>query len=301
MITSTGFLKARKRGFILLTVLMVSTFLISASVGFAWFVRDQVHRVQMNRFELRARGVAYLAVLNVMRGLQLDKNGYDSLEERWFGNHLIPFGDSLFATLTLTPLDDKIPLNGLFLPDRVTLRGELSSPWSYVWDEVGLPELSAPTLDFMDRDSKGRVGGYERESFINRPLVDISELLLIPDIKQENLIGEKGLETYLTRWCGNKININTASAKVLATIDGIDDVTAQEIVDQRLKKPFKNMRDLASLFSFSGSLGPKISNALGTTSDFFLLELNVSVLGADYSKSYRIIMSKKNILKWEEV
>jgi len=70
------------------------------------------------------------------------------------------------------PLDDKIPVRSLFLPDKNTVRGEMKRPWEDLWQRMGRRELAVLTLDFMDANDKARVGGAERGSFINRPPLD---------------------------------------------------------------------------------------------------------------------------------
>jgi len=296
--------RSSRRGFILLSVLMVSMFLMSAAVGYGWCVRDQVRRVDRRRFELECRNIVLLAVKNVIRGLASDKNGYDSVHERWFGEHIIPIGDSYLVSVTILPLDDKLPLGNIFLPDGTTLRGEMEIPWNQVWEEVELPGLAAPTLDFMDSDRTPRVGGYERPFFPNRMPGDPGAFTLFPEIKLDRLVGNDerpGLKDLLTPWCGSKINVNTASEKVLALLEGIDEVTAREIVARRDKTPFKKLSELAEMPAFSNSLGPKLSNALGTTSDYFSVSVYVSSLEADRERSYNIVVTKKSVLYWEEL
>ncbi len=292
-----------REGFILVSVLLVSMFLVSAAVGYSWFVRDQVRRLDRQRLELECRGIALLAAKNVIKGLVSDENGYDSPHEKWFGNHVIPLGDRYIASVTITPLNDKLPLWNVFLPDGSTIRGEMAAPWKEAWERMDLANLEMAALDFMDRDKTPRVGGAEKEFYINRAPSDPSAFLLFPEISVASLVGTEeipGLRDLFTVWCGAKLNVNTVKEQVLSILDGIDEVTAKEIIVRRAEKPYKHISELAKLPAFSGTLGPKLINILGTVSDYFLVDLQVSVFGSELSKSYRITVDKKNVLSWEE-
>ena len=294
----------KRRGFILVSVLMVSLFLVSASVGYSWFVRDQVRRIERRRFELECRNIALLAVKNVIRGLASDQTSYDSVHQSWFGDHLIPLGDRYIVSVNITPLNDKLPLRHVFLPDGVTLRGEMEEPWKRAWEAVGLANFAIPALDFMDVDREPRVGGQEKDFFINRVPTDPSAFALFPEIPLSAVYGSSerpGLRDLFTPWCGPKLNVNTASPRVLAFLEGIDEITAREIGEIRREKPFKNLSELAELPAFSGSLGPKLTNLLGTVSDYFLISLQVSNFDSDLSSGYRVVVTKKNVLSWEEL
>ncbi len=294
----------KRRGFILVSVLMVSLFLVSASVGYGWFVRDQVRRVERRRFELECRNIALLAVKNVIKGLASDQTSYDSVHQSWFGDHLIPLGDSYLVSVNIKPLNDRLPLRHVFLPDGTTLRGEMDFPWERAWEVVGLPNLALPMLDFIDKDREPRVGGYEKDFFLNRIPTDPSAFALVPDIPASAVFGARtglGLKDLFTSWCGPKLNVNTASPQVLALLEGIDEITAQEIAEMRVEKPFKHISEVANLPAFSGSLGPKLTNILGTVSDYFLVSLQVSRLDSDMSSGYRVVVTKKNVLSWEEL
>lgn len=307
MRSPTGFrpFRGRKReGFILVSVLMVSLFLVSASVGYGWFVRDQVRRVERRRFELECRNIALLAVKNVIKGLASDQTSYDSVHQSWFGDHLIPLGDSYLVSVNIKPLNDRLPLRHVFLPDGTTLRGEMDFPWKKAWETVGLPNLALPMLDFIDKDREPRVGGYEKDFFLNRVPTDPSAFALLPDVPMSAVFGSRdkpGLKDLFTLWCGPKLNVNTASPQVLSLLEGVDEITAREISEIREKKPFKNISEVAKLPAFSGSLGPKLTNLLGTVSDYFLISLQISQFDSDMSSGYRVVVTKKNVLSWEEL
>ncbi len=291
-------------GFILLSVLLVSLFMMSAAVGFSWFVRDQLRSLERRRVELESRNIAFMVVQNVVRGLALDTSSYDSKHEKWFGTHLIPLGNRYLLSVTVSPLNDKLPLRFIFLPDGMTVRGEMKEPWELLWEAVGHPKMALSALDFMDSDKIPRVGGFESDFFVNHVPGDPGAFALFSEIPPSAVTGTKdrpGLREYLTLWCGQKVNVNTASAQVLALLDGIDDVVAQEIVERRTETPFTKLSEVAELPAFSGSLGPRLTNSLGTTSDYFLVILQVSALGGEgNNRSYRVVVTKETIQSWEE-
>lgn len=291
-------------GFILVSVLMVSMFLVSAAVGYSWFVRDQARRLADRRMELECRGIVLMTVKNVIRGLNQDKNGYDSCCERWFGRHILPLGDRFVISLTVEPLNDRLPLGHVFLPDGVTIRGEMAAPWKRAWERMDLAALETAALDFMDKDKIPRVGGAEKEFYINRTPSDTAAFLLFPEITVKSLTGTEetpGLRDFFTVWCGAKLNVNTAKEQVLSLLDGIDAVAAREIALRRNEKPYKTISELAKLPAFSGTLGPKLTNLLGTESDYFRINLQVAYLDSGTAKNYDITVDKKKVLSWEEL
>ncbi len=300
--------RGRRSGFVLAAVLMISVVLIAATTGFAWFARNQLRRVEGERAALQSRNLAFLTAFFVARGLTADQGEYDALDKPQFQPLAFP-AENAVVSLRLTPLDHALPLNALFLPDGATLRNELTHPWEELWKRLGRGELSEVVLDFLDADGSPRLGGGERDAFLNRTLADLSELLLCPGVTQKVLEGpggpsKKGLRDFCTVWCEGKINVNTVSEDVLTVLhDGFTMDVAEALVAYRREHPFKKLEDFFDAPAFPQEATGTVMNLVGVKSVYFRLNVEIWWMGGR-SWRYDVILKKDNrtvsVAAWEE-
>ena len=298
------------RGFILVSVLLSVTLLLTSATAFAWFAKNEMKRAETERLILQARSAAEIGCSVVARLIAEDKDGYDGLTERLY----MPGGTTKFEigeykiTVSVAPLDDKIPVAGLFLPDGVTLRSEYEEGWGRVWDYLGRQELGTLVLDFMDSDEKQKLGGSERTGSINRPVSDLTELKRLPEISDGLLYGTKGipggLSRYLTVYGKEKININVANPEVIAILDKrIDVQQARTLAASRLVKPIRSLADLRKVPGFPDAAVTRLSNVIGFESSYFRVNMSVEAPGGQ-RRNYRIILQRSGssckIARWEE-
>lgn len=298
-----------KGGFILLSVLFAVTILLTTATAFAWYARNEGKRVESMQFILRMRSTAEYALSMISEKIGEDGNGYDSIEEPLYRSSgiVIDMGDYKIEAL-IEPLDDKIPISGILLPDGVTPRKEYEYAWERIWDYLKQPDLAAVVLDFMDKDQKQKLGGSERKESINRPVSDMSELKRLPEIDDGVLWGTKdipgGLGMFLTIYGKEKVNFNTASAAVLSILDkGIDMSLAETIVAERLKKPLKNGDDLKKILGFPEALVTKLTNITAFKSEYLRVKMKV-IDFAGRERNYRVVLRRDgggcSICRWEE-
>ena len=300
----------KQRGFILLSVMISVTLLLTSAMAFAWFARTEAKKAETESLILKARSAAEIACTIAAEKIAKDKNGYDSRTEILYSPNIptrIALGDYTVA-FNIEPLDNKIPLKGLFLPDGVTVRTEYEDAWNSIWNTIKQPDLAVLVLDFMDSDSKQKLGGSERADNINRLVSDLTELKLIPEVTDDILYGKKeaplSLNTYLTVYGREKININVASPSVLAILDiRIGESVAQNIAAARLTAPLKSVDDLKKVPGFPAAVATKRANIWGFESSYFRVLMKVS----DKSKrerNYSIILQRSGasckIVRWEE-
>ena len=298
------------KGFILISVLISVTLLLTSATAFSWFARNEIKRAEAISFIARSRSAAEIACLDASKKIAKDKNGYDSRSEPLYAyNGLTKSKIADFdLEVAIEPLDDKIPINGILLPDRVTLRSEYEVAWKRIWEYVGFPWLSAIVLDFIDADSSQKLQGGEREASINRELTDLAELRLINEIDDGVLLGTKdipgGLSRYLTIYGKEKVNINTASPEVLAIMDErLDIAQARNFVAMRMMYPIKSLDDLKKIPGIPLNVITKLSNVISFESSYFRLKINVSY-GDKKERNFRIILKRENdscsVVRWEE-
>lgn len=298
------------KGFILISVLISVTLLLTSATAFSWFARNEIKRAEAISFIARSRSAAEIACLDASKKIAKDKNGYDSRSEPLYAyNGLTKSKIADFdLEVAIEPLDDKIPINGILLPDRVTLRSEYEVAWKRIWEYVGFPWLSAIVLDFIDADSSQKLQGGEREASINRELTDLAELRLINEIDDGVLLGTKdipgGLSRYLTIYGKEKVNINTASPEVLAIMDErLDIAQARNFVAMRMMYPIKSLDDLKKIPGIPLNVITKLSNVISFESSYFRLKIKVSA-GDKKERNFRIILKRENdscsVVRWEE-
>lgn len=298
----------KSSGFILVSVMIASATLLTAATAFAWFARTEARAEAARERIYRFRNAAQIAVNIMSRRIAEDRNGYDGPTESLYDpyEHVkLEIGDYT-AEVQIRPLNDKIPISGLLLPDGVTPRSEYETAWENVWEALELPRLAWEVVDFIDADTDQRLGGAERETNINRMISDLSELRAMPEITDGVLWGTEeipgGLAQYVTVIGGEKINVNVAAPEVLAVLDdALTPSHARSIAAYRLVNPIKDMEGLRNVPGFPASLTTKLANIIGFESTHFLLSVKVSD-GAGNVRNYRVVVERggTGAYSWEE-
>lgn len=298
----------KSSGFILVSVMIASATLLTAATAFAWFARTEARAEAARERIYRFRNAAQIAVNIMSRRIAEDRNGYDGPTESLYApyEHVkLEIGDYT-AEVQIRPLNDKIPISGLLLPDGVTPRSEYETAWENVWEALELPRLAWEVVDFIDADTDQRLGGAERDTNINRMISDLSELRAMPEITDGVLWGTDeipgGLARYVTVVGGEKINVNVAAPEVLAVLDdALTPSHARSIAAYRLVNPIKDMEGLRNVPGFPASLTTKLANIIGFESTHFLLSVKVSD-GAGNVRNYRVVVERggSGAYSWEE-
>ena len=304
------FSRSKRKGFVLVSVLMLGVLLISCATAFSWFVRQQVRTVGGELHAITSRSMAHVLVNSVIGVLALisDQAAYDSPTQKWYQPIALPIEDLGIWILQITPLDDKIPLRNLFLPDANTLRREVADPWKTMWEKLNHRELEDFVLDFMDRNTKPRVGSAEHEYFLNRPPFDISELLIMSnDITPEILYGSggvMGIEDYCTIYSDGRINLNVAPVHVMEIMPGLDTGgLAERIARERMETPLESFEQVSMLPGASPKTATQLINIAGFKSRYFQVDIECFDQNTEGGKSFQIIFDRntKQIVRWEEL
>lgn len=122
----------------------------------------------------------------------------------------------------------------------------------------------------------------------------LAEPTILTDNRKESALKYMGL------WASNKVNINTAPRQVLEaafTFGGDADKIAEEIIQRRRIKPFKDIEDLRkSLLKYSDSIA-KCEKYITTTSRFFTVRITAVSGVAEASIVFAITKDGKKIEK----
>ncbi len=297
--------KERKAAFILVSVLMLGTLLISCATAFSWFVRLQVLSIYSERGIISSRSMAQVITEVISKVLYevAGRSSSDNFTQEWFKPFVIPLIDEELGiwVIQVIPLDDKIPLRNLFLPDGNTLRRELNDIWDNLWEKLEHRELNNLMLDFLDRNKRPRVGGAERDNFINRGPYDMSELLILSEDVTPEILSE--INKYCTIWSEGRINLNVAPLEVLELLPGLDNGLAERLIRHREENPIEKLSDVQTVPGASSKTSIQLTNIAGFKSRYFEIKIQCIDTEGSSGRTYSIIFDRtgKQIVNWEEI
>jgi type II secretory pathway component PulK len=289
---------------------MVTMVLLSAATSLALIARARAKAASAETFQVVARAAAESALAEAGRRFVAKSGDCDSPTEALFDPTRplkLPRG-GVDVEVRLVPLDDRIPLKGLFLPDEVTVRREYEGALRRLFRKLGKERLTERFLDGLDRDSTPRPGGGEADSDLSRVPADLSELLSIPGIDRELLYTGTpdcpgGLSSGLTVFGDEKININVADPAVLPLLDDkIDDRAAAALAYARNLLPLKDAGDLKKVPGFPQDAVARIANVLQFQSSYVRATILVR-RGADIRRFVAILRRAESapaLVRWEE-
>ncbi len=308
----------RQRGFVLVSVLIAVTVLITMAVAYLNMVRVRGYEIKNAAFRVKANVVATLAIRLIKKGLALDGNGYDSDTERWAQEQVLPVEGVGNVSIKIIDEDRFVPLNKILLPDGVTPSIEMKGVLRRIFAKYNVDDYLPKLLDFLDKDKKPRFGGDEGdvfEGFIppNRPLLSVDELLYAPWMDKkifndyyDRISGKKvrGIKDYFTCWSGGKININTAPLWVLEVLDEeIDQDLASVIIEYRKNNPFRSVSDLKNVPGFPEAVIPRLMNLVGVKSEYY--KATIVVTGDKGRFAVDVVLkkgrSKVDLVYWKEI
>jgi len=126
---------------------------------------------------------------------------------------------------------------------------------SFDLDEEDKDSIADSILDWRDQDNLHRLNGAEDDYYLSLSepyeckdgdFDTIEELLLVKGIIPEIFYG--GLDGMITIYSDlEKININSASKKMLLSLPRMTDTSAQEIIDHRKEKKFESITELIDI------------------------------------------------------
>lgn len=286
------------RGMALLIVLVVVAMLTALLSDLAFSTLVDMRLTETFRDSTRAY---YLAKGGINAGrmiLQADTNSYDTLNELWSrGVVNYPVADGSSISIQIEDQDGKLAINGMVSgnnPQVITIDRFYRFLVAMDLGDRGDPaELTAALIDWLDTGgdpyteihTDGQsipVAGAEdvyyqdlKEPYHckNGPLETLEELSLVKGFTPEIV---KLISPHLAINKTVKINVNTASAEVLMSLDlQISREVAQTIIDYRETEPIKTVAQLEDVIApqFYAVLKTLANlEQLGTTSRGYRIE-----------------------------
>ena len=295
-------LRKNQNGMALLLVLVIITLLTSLLMELSYSTLVDQRLTETFRDSTKAY---YLAKGGIAAGrmlLKADKNDYDSTDELWHTGIInYPVGQGA-VSVAITDLDGKLAINELVNgnnPQTVVVDRFYRLFSSLEIEHLADPaELVAALIDWLDSGSQNYqliqtdgldipVSGAENDyyqglangySCKNGPLESMDELLLVKGFSQEvvNIVAP-----YLTVNGSNKININTASDKVLLSLSSqLDEQAIEAILEHRQDGPIEKITELESLLADEAySIVKSLANQelLGTESRYYRIDSEAMV------------------------
>jgi general secretion pathway protein K len=218
---------------------------------------------------------------DILRQDLVDSPDADHLGETW-ATELPPLPvDGGTIVGRLEDLQGRFNLNNLIGRDgkeNALMRKELERLLALV--EVD-PALAGAVVDWLDADTELRFPtGGEDVSYVssdppyrtaNASITSVSELLAVAGMDKESYARIAPYVAALPR--GTKLNVNTASDVVLASLsDDIDIGTATSLVDLRAGAEFLDIDD-----TFAGLVEPDVLETIDGVSEHFLLTATVTL------------------------
>ncbi len=285
----------RQRGVAVLTAMLVVTIGTVIAVDMMWNASLEQRRASAG---LAAdQGLAYLRGAEAWAGDMLrqdmvDAPQVDHLGEPW-AMELPPLPvDGGFISGRLEDLQGRFNLNNLITSQGVVDTDALAQ-FERLLTTLGLdPAAAGAVVDWIDADTDTRFpNGAEDDAYAaatppyrtpNWPITSTSELAAMSGIGSE---GYHLLRPHVTALpSGTRLNVNTASVAVLASIsDDIDLVRAASLLEQRGTDGFADIDS-----AFGEWIAPETRARIGGTSTYFLLSATV-VLGTHQFTLYSVL------------
>jgi general secretion pathway protein K len=235
---------------IVLWVVMVLSLLIS---GFAFTMHVETQVASYARKELKAEMLARSGVevarMQLIVGPQSPTAaGFDALNQDWVTNEMLyvdhELGEGSY-NVKVTDEESKIPINTATEPQLkrlMELLGIDPSDGDVIIDSI---------LDWISPGELTRLNGAKSDYYLSlsppyrakdAPMDRVNELLLIRGVTPDLFYGtpatdtdpaRPGLGDIFTTMSSGAVNVNTASAIVLQTVLGLDDVQVQAVLERR--------------------------------------------------------------------
>jgi len=249
----------RQRGVALISVLLIMSLALLVTAGMLRSHRLvlQISAQQLHQMHARQLGFAAEAwALQLLRNPELDEQKTVNLAQEW-ARSKPPFeAENDEIQVSIEDLAGRFNLNTLFKSgqiDQVTLER-----WSRL-----LAQLEIPPMDLEAMQTSSPAGG----------LSDLSQLRLLPGIDGEVL---RRLQPWIALLPTDaSLNINTAPALVLMTLEGMTPSIAKAFVSQRPAQGYRSAQAFTQDPLLSG-LGLS-SHGLGVSSRWFRITVQVAL------------------------
>ncbi|SRR5581483_2201780 len=287
-------MRARQRGVALITAMLivaiVATLATSLALGQQVWLRQTQNLVDLAQAErLRQGALEFAAAILARDAKNGQTSGTDNLDEDW-AKTIPPLPVEGGAILiSIADAQARLNLNNLIQPPRPgqAQSGGPSTDYVGAYRQLltllGLnPQLADALLDWMDTDATAQADGAEDIDYLNhdppyraanRPLTSVDELRLIKGYTEDVVEKLRPYVIVLPAPGQSPVNVNTASATVLAALTNTSIAQTEQIVSARANNPFKDVGQFQKLLP-GKTLNP--SN-YAVTSGYFIVSVETRI------------------------
>ena len=251
-----GKLYKGEHGMALLFVLLVVTLLSALVMELSYDALVDLRLAETFRDRTRAGYIARGGIVAGQMFLREDRNGYDALNELW-AQGLTDFPvDEGSVSIRMTDLGGRLDLNRLVTPEGnpdAFFRDRFERLFEHLGAESPVA-LSESLVDWLDPDSEPLGYGAEMDYYQslssaypckNGPLDSLEELAQVKGFSAP--LVEK-LKRHVTLHGSSRVNVNTASPEVLASLGALLTLSeAREVVRQVRAQPLTRVDQLQEL------------------------------------------------------
>ena len=274
-----------QRGIALVTAVMIVAIVaaVAAKIAFAhqiWF-RQMENVADRGATDLLRRGALHWASVALLE--DASQNSVDHLGEPWaMGLPTLPV-DGGAIKVSIEDAEGRFNLNNLVQNNAKSQQDY--DVFSRLLQNLKLdPLLANAVVDWIDADSVPSPGGAEDVDYLslklpyraaNQPFVSVEELRLVRGFDPKTVQTLLPYVTVLPPQQGRTpINVNTASAVLLAALANMDMAWADRVVDNRSGKAMQNVADFSSLLPQGFKLQAGLADV---KTNFFLITLETSI------------------------
>ena len=279
---STAFSPVKQRGVALISVLLIVAILVALSTQLLsnhnLVVSQHQNSFEQNQALQYAYGAEELARQLLFDDFSISGPGVDHLQETW-AQAVLPFklDGGGYLEAQVKDLNGCFNVNSLIGASGKDNLARLKRLFQSVDVDRGLADL---IKDWVDSDQEPTGFGAEDNAYLgltppyrtaNQPMRHISELFLLSNIEFED-ISAISPHLCVIPSAANKVNINTASASFLYSLDaGISIDAAQGLVDSE-----RSFLDVRSFIEAHPEF-KVVASQLGVTSEYFEVHAKVQV------------------------
>lgn len=305
----------------LLTIALMTVVVVDFTTSTALGYRAAANQADEMRAYYLARsginvGLAILAQDTIndaqQQNQQNQQNSYDAFNKLWARPAPpIPVSGGV-VSLSIVDEARKIDVNLLWDPQKNTINPVYEGILARLFTNLGISTELVPVLeDWLDPDSIESPGGAEADYYLklippyeprNSAMPTIGDLRMLKGMDDATFMR---LSHYLTTMPEQRVNANTASPEVLASLIpefANDPDLVKEIIAAREQRPFINTNDINNLpgiGQYSGHLGPLLT----TRSTYFTIDGQGDFAGARkriYSTFRRNPNGTAMLMNWHE-
>ena len=271
------------RGSALVLALLVIATLSGLAVAFADASRTEVSLAGFYRDGFRAKALAQAGHETALWALFSDEDlDVDGPEEAWsaFDGTGLPVSldEGAFVSGRITDESGKLNVNMLF-SDEGEIDEARAEQVRRLLELLGMDRsVCDALLDWLDPDDIKRMDGAESYHYqaldtpypcANGPLQTLEQTRLIRGLEEGELL------PFITIYTDGMINVNTATAEVLQSLDeGLDRTVADALIARRNDLPFASVEEVGEVAGVDQELFGRIRDFLTVKSSTFSVSLD---------------------------